>query len=138
MLESSEPKAISTSCLISAINLLVRCVEAGVPFNHTDWSGVRGNTDNIEEQRLILPVQSPGSRNDAVAMSDHIRSSVSKVTAQVTSDAVPAGLEPIDAGEIRINTNFLNSENPCLAYGREDKVDTKLGAMVSFSEITYT
>jgi hypothetical protein len=104
----------------------------GVEANRTDSSGVIGNTDDIDEQRLIRPVQSMGSRND---MSDHIRSP-SSVSAQVTSDAVLAGLEPIDAGEIRINTNFLSSENPCLAYGREDKVDAKLGAVVSFSEIT--
>ena len=38
-----------------------------------------------------------------VAMSDDICNSVSEAPVQVTSDAVPVGLELIDTGEIHIN-----------------------------------
>jgi hypothetical protein len=47
--------------------------------------------------------------------------SVATVDAQArgASRPAPEGHEPIDAGEIRVNNNFLSSENPFLAYGRE-------------------
>ena len=64
--------------------------------------------------------------------------SVTTVDAQArgASRAAPEGHEPINAGEIRINNNFLSSENPFLAYGREETTDAGAGASVTFSEIT--
>jgi hypothetical protein len=50
--------------------------------------------------------------------------------------SAPERHEPIDAGEIRINNNFLSSDNPFLAYGREETTDAGAGGSVTFSEIT--
>ena len=98
--------------------------------------------DDVGGLRLTGTVESSSPRNDATsaAASGNISSSApadqpAQEHAQVGS-AAPEGLGRTDAGEIRINTNFLNSEHPCLAYGREEKVDAMLGATVTFSEIT--
>jgi hypothetical protein len=53
-----------------------------------------------------------------------------------SSCTVPEEHEPVIVDEIRINNNFLSSENPFLAYGREATTDAGAGASVTFSEIT--
>jgi hypothetical protein len=85
------------------------------------------------------PVRARGVDPDGPLASESSRVSVTNADVQARGTsrrAAPEGHEPIDAGEIRINNNFLSSENPFLAHGREEITDVGAGGSVTFSEIT--
>jgi hypothetical protein len=97
--------------------------------------GSLGTSVGISEQlRLPSTVGDLDSRPSAVSRPDvHPETEISERVQHLTSRTAPTDFELIDTGEISITPNYVSTERPYLAHGRDEQ--TTFNAEVSLNPI---
>jgi len=93
-----------------------------------------GTGVGISEQFRLPSIGDLDSRPSAVSRHDvHPEPEISERVQHMTSRTAPTDFELMDTGEISITPNYVSTERPYLAHGREEQ--TTLNAEASFNPI---